>query len=202
MSEPITRADYAKWLLSCGDLEMHAMFEDWCAHNPAESASPPRVPGPSAQFAKVGVQSGPGQPTDLINDCNDLASKYESTHPDFAVVMRKMAVEIKRIRQEAKDEHRAGVEAALQAIETMLATSSRSASQHTVLNEAYDTIRALAAALPVDPRLAGLKYALQLIEGGRQSVYADSTWDAAAHRRSGDKYVALLKAEIAACRGG
>lgn len=41
MSEPITRADYAKWLLSCGDLEMHAMFEDWCAHNPAESASPP-----------------------------------------------------------------------------------------------------------------------------------------------------------------
>lgn len=53
MSEPITRADYAKWLLSCGDLAMHAMFQDWCAHNPAESASPPRVPGASAHPGRV-----------------------------------------------------------------------------------------------------------------------------------------------------
>lgn len=115
MSEPITRADYAKWLLSCGDLEMHAMFEDWCAHNPAESASPPRVPGASAQFAKVGVQSGPGQPIDICERLDKdgfavevVAEGLEADgHEEFSVALRETAAlereaaaEIRRLRDE------------------------------------------------------------------------------------------------------
>lgn len=99
MSEPITRADYAKWLLSCGDLAMHAMFQDWCAHNPAESASPPRVPGASAHPGRVGVESGPGQPIDLAENFETRAQWHDKIGSTKAAAdCRQAAAEIRRLR--------------------------------------------------------------------------------------------------------
>jgi hypothetical protein len=193
---------------------------------PTESASPPRVPGPSAQFAKVGVQSGPGQPIDLAERMDKRAERlrvhdWSVSDSITAQILREAAAEVRRLRAErdaykagldvARDSDReaaqliergcrAGIEAAARWLEAQ--RGDNIATPVYPVREFAAAIRALAAAPPVDPLLAGLKYALQLIEGGRQSVYADSTWDAAAHRRSGDKYFALLNAEIAARKGG
>lgn len=75
MSEPITLTErereiiaaIAYKLLDYGRIETESVggaIIDWLANHPTESASPPRVPGSSAQIPQVGVESGPGQPTD------------------------------------------------------------------------------------------------------------------------------------------
>lgn len=74
MSEPITltereravfkefsrrlRIAGQRFISGDGDLNLPRVIDEW-----AESASPPRAPGASAHPLKVGVESGPGQPT-------------------------------------------------------------------------------------------------------------------------------------------
>lgn len=92
---------------------------------------------------------------DIAQGLDEWAAKYSEPEDVRARCLREAAAEIRRLRVELAEEKlsyaeawagrfRAGIEAALDAIETMLVTPSRSAPQYEVLHEAFDTIRALA----------------------------------------------------------
>jgi len=73
-----------------------------------ESASPPRAPGASAHPLKVGVESGPGQPIDIVERLDRTGGHYDDAEA------REAAAEIRRLREQVKTERRAGIEAAAQ----------------------------------------------------------------------------------------
>lgn len=107
MSEPITRADVRSILCFLDNSRRYGnsldAFDEWCRQHPAESASPPRVPGASAQSYEVGVQSGPGQPTppyvpDIADALDGWAAQYSEPENINARTLREAAAEIRRLR--------------------------------------------------------------------------------------------------------
>ena len=81
MSEPITRAEFRDFLIHKERVDLlhpgtspALIFDSWCEQHRTESASPPRVPGASAQdeFAWV-IERGDSQPS---------APTYWSGHDD------------------------------------------------------------------------------------------------------------------------
>lgn len=137
-------------------------MEDWIASQPTESASPPRVPGASAQLAREGVQSGPGQPTDIVERLERIRSMIgkmcrEGRPPAMTVpadptrdedlfiadAADEAAAEIRRLREQVKTERRAGIEAAAQVaanIEVIAIANTPVHASRLIL----DAIRALA----------------------------------------------------------
>ncbi len=110
---------------------------------PTESASPPRVPGASAQFAKVGVQSGPGQPIDICERLDNLAQQGHRIGYPTCDDIAEAAAEIRRLREQLKTERRAGIEAAARMLDPI---TSWSGSRGALATE----VRALADKPPAD----------------------------------------------------
>lgn len=75
-----------------------------------ESASPPRAPGASAQDVTVGVESGPGQPIDIVDHFETRALWHDKIGSTKAAAdCRQAAAEIRRLREQVKAERRAGI---------------------------------------------------------------------------------------------
>lgn len=138
---------------------------------PTESASPPRVPGPSAQFAKVGVQSGPGQPIpphvpDVADALDGWAAQYSEPENINARHLREAAAEIRRLRARSEalqvieetpasyynQGFRAGIEAAAQYHDAKAISAENRQAFDTARRHNADAaaIRALADKPPAD----------------------------------------------------
>lgn len=86
---------------------MEAQRQSWVRgeqdlRRPTESASPPRVPGASAQDELVGVESGPGQPIDICERLEASASEWDDQQDEDAILSREAAAEIRRLRAEVE----------------------------------------------------------------------------------------------------
>lgn len=96
---------------------MEAQRQSWVRgeqglRRPTESASPPCVPGASADVCKVGVESGPGQPIDILlsaairvaanlreySAAAMAGTPSEIDHTSAARLIDDMAAEIRRLR--------------------------------------------------------------------------------------------------------
>ena len=147
MSEPITLTERERAVWQAMATVLHRSVFDGARDTGAEiqkvldaspTASPPRVPGPSAQSYEVGVESGPGQPTDICERLIDRAERlrrHDRSVSDIltAQALDTAATEIRRLRarsdtrriiEEApanyyKQGYRAGIEAATEAVDKL-----------------------------------------------------------------------------------